>query len=174
MSPAPQGTKRRRREAAPGADAGAEPPLTGMRTEKTRAALRAVCRPAEWLLEYREARPGAKKLQAQVDSFMAEYDRREQEALLAQEAAAAGPDDEGWTVVGKKRSIGNKGLVVNALPSSKAATMKKKEKTNDSLKDFYRFQLREQRRNGAWMKTSVHPTAADTILPPSTDGIVAS
>ena len=28
--------------------------------------------------------------------------------------------------------------------------MKKKEKANDSLKDFYRFQLREQRRHGKY------------------------
>ena len=44
---------------------------------------------AEWIQEYRQVRPGAKKLQAQVDRFMAEYDRQEEEVRVVPQATPA-------------------------------------------------------------------------------------
>jgi hypothetical protein len=37
------------------------------------------CSSAEWIKQYRDARPGLEVLQAQVDQWMAEYDAREEQ-----------------------------------------------------------------------------------------------
>lgn len=83
----------------------------------------------------------------QLDSWVAAYEEEESRRKAAAAAAAA---EDGWTVVrhvGRKKTAGD-GVSVGAVaPAVAAAALQAKQAKQES--DFYRFQRREAKRNGA-------------------------
>lgn len=79
--------------------------------------------------------------QAQIDAYMAGYDKREREAAEAAKTSEA--DADGWVTVGKDgRNAGfeQKESVIGRLENKLAKDKKTKE-----LKNFYTFQIRESK-----------------------------
>lgn len=95
----------------------------------------------EWVAEYRAARPDMKVLQDEVDSYMAAFDEKETSAHEAAKVAKSTVDDDGFTLVTRKRRQKD-------VESEDAAAKRRKRKTEKELANFYRFQLRESRRDG--------------------------
>ncbi|EFJ17932.1 hypothetical protein SELMODRAFT_420728 [Selaginella moellendorffii] len=101
----------------------------------------------KWIAEYNARRPGIHVLQEQLDSFIADYEEREEQARKERQVAASG---DGWTVVtrqkGKRRSAdATSGIAVGAVHAAVAANAEKK---TQGLDDFYKFQKRDSHRNG--------------------------
>lgn len=95
----------------------------------------------KWCDEYMERLPNVDKLQAEIDSYMANYDeRKEQEDAAAKTADE--PDDDGWVTVTKKTHpvIEKKESVLSRIEQKEHVKKGRKE-----LKDFYRFQMKDSK-----------------------------
>lgn len=92
-------------------------------------------------------RPEHSVLQAKVDDYMDKFERSEYEAQQAAQARLNVMDEDGFTVV---TSAGNKGyntdgvIRIQAIKAEEAKNIKPKKK---ELQDFYRFQMREAKRD---------------------------
>ncbi|KAL1918593.1 uncharacterized protein VTP21DRAFT_2615 [Calcarisporiella thermophila] len=101
----------------------------------------------KWLFEYHQERPPASVLQSQVDAFMKKFteDEYEKERKLAE--LHNQPDEDGFITVTRKsrRNTNTDGTVtVTAARPEEIKDLKPKKK---ELKDFYRFQIREAKRD---------------------------
>ncbi|KAK3811840.1 MAG: SSU rRNA processing protein [Benniella sp.] len=102
---------------------------------------------AKWIGEYSRMRPEHSDLQARVDEYMDKFERSEYEAQQAAQARLNVMDEDGFTVV---TSAGNKGyntdgvIRIQAIKAEEAKKIKPKKK---ELQDFYRFQMREAKRD---------------------------
>ncbi|CAM9196956.1 unnamed protein product [Chrysoparadoxa australica] len=95
----------------------------------------------EWAVKrYKEARPSLQSLTEQVDKCVGEWEASN--AAKTQEAAkgVGEPDEDGFVTVTYKRK--RKGGASG--PVGRASEVQKKKKLE--LKDFYRFQMREEKR----------------------------
>lgn len=95
----------------------------------------------KWCDDYLEKLPEPKRLQEQIDSYIAAYDeRKEQENETAKQADA--PDDDGWVTVTKKTHpvIEKKESIFNRIEEKEKGKKRRKE-----LKDFYRFQMKDSK-----------------------------
>lgn len=93
----------------------------------------------KWCDEYLANLPEPKRLQADIDAYIAAYDdRKEVENAAAKQADQ--PDDDGWVTVTKKTHpvIEKKESIFNRITQNEKAKRGKKE-----LKDFYRFQMKD-------------------------------
>lgn len=101
----------------------------------------------EWLEEYHHKRPAAAALQIKVDEYMDKFERSEYEAQQAALARHNVMDEDGFTLV---TSAGHKGansdgvISIKAVKAEEAQHIKPKKK---ELQDFYRFQMREAKRD---------------------------
>ena len=92
-------------------------------------------------------RPNIEVVQNLADEAMEIFDQEQQEKRLAEQQRQNVPDEDGFILVGKstaKRNVGG-GASVQTVKLEEAQSLKPKDK---SLKDFYRFQMREQKMNG--------------------------
>jgi ribosomal RNA-processing protein 7 len=96
---------------------------------------------AKYLDEYHAARPDEAVLQQEVDSFMAAFEAKEEEAARRRAAAEAAADADGFTMVSSKK----RARVAPGKPSGKGSN--KKKKAPKELTNFYRFQVRESKRD---------------------------
>uniref|UniRef100_A0A0E0K4S7 Ribosomal RNA-processing protein 7 C-terminal domain-containing protein n=1 Tax=Oryza punctata TaxID=4537 RepID=A0A0E0K4S7_ORYPU len=101
--------------------------------------------PTEWILEYKQKRPGLKVLQQRIDEFITAHEEQQEQERKEREARAA---EDGWTVVvhhkGRKKTTDTEtgtavGCVSLAAMQEKMANKKPKEVDMN----FYRFQKRE-------------------------------
>ncbi|KAL0586220.1 hypothetical protein ABG067_004068 [Albugo candida] len=89
-----------------------------------------------YLEQYRRKRPGLEAIKEFTDKYMAEFDAREAAEIADRKTMQHQIDEDGFqTVVNPKRKIP---MDLDRLP--------KKQKSKE-LQDFYRFQLREKKRN---------------------------
>ncbi|KAG0223677.1 ribosomal RNA-processing protein 7-domain-containing protein [Mortierella sp. GBAus27b] len=101
----------------------------------------------KWVNDYHRVRPKHSDLQLKVDDYMEKFERSEYEAQQAALARLNVMDDDGFTLV---TSAGNKGyntdgvIKVQAIKAEDAKKIKPKKK---ELQDFYRFQMREAKRD---------------------------
>ncbi|KAG0008563.1 Ribosomal RNA-processing protein 7 [Entomortierella chlamydospora] len=92
-------------------------------------------------------RPNHSALQTKVDDYMDKFERSEYEAQQAALARLNAMDDDGFTLVTR---AGNKGyntdgvIKVQAIKAEDVKNIKPKKK---ELQDFYRFQMREAKRD---------------------------
>ncbi|XP_039621601.1 ribosomal RNA-processing protein 7 homolog A [Polypterus senegalus] len=98
----------------------------------------------KWISEYRDSLINTEELQAEVDAFMQEYDKKEAEEKQRAEAEDGVPDEEGWIKVTRhgKRPV---------MPRTQAASQKilareKKKRAKKELLNFYAWQHRETKR----------------------------
>ncbi|KAF9103371.1 Ribosomal RNA-processing protein 7 [Mortierella sp. AM989] len=102
---------------------------------------------AKWLNDYHRMRPAPSALQIKVDDYMDKFERSEYEAQQAALARLNVMDDDGFTLVTR---AGNKGyntdgvIKVQAVKAEEVKHIKPKKK---ELQDFYRFQMREAKRD---------------------------
>ncbi|KAF9433751.1 Ribosomal RNA-processing protein 7 [Entomortierella beljakovae] len=102
---------------------------------------------AKWMNDYHRMRPKHATLQVKVDDYMDKFERSEYENQQAALARLNSMDDDGFTLV---TSAGNKGyntdgvIKVQAVKADEIKHIKPKKK---ELQDFYRFQMREAKRD---------------------------
>ncbi|CAG8775242.1 25012_t:CDS:2 [Cetraspora pellucida] len=99
-----------------------------------------------WLQEYQKLRMDPNKLSAQVDEYIRKFEEAEKEKHKALEARRNQPDEDGFILVTGtgKRNINTDGTIT--VTAAKADVMKNLKPKNKELTDFYRFQMREAKR----------------------------
>lgn len=97
----------------------------------------------KYIRDYNNSIVDPAQLQKEVDTFMAEYDKK----LEAEKQNAKGQnvDEDGWTVVTKKGR--NPGLSRKESVESKIAQKLQKKQKKKRLENFYTFQVRESKMN---------------------------
>jgi ribosomal RNA-processing protein 7 len=93
---------------------------------------------------YERERPDHHSLQEEANGTMAAFERREAAHREAAAREAGSTDDDGFTMVG--RSKGAK-LVVGQAAAGRRANPRKRKKKTKELTNFYRWQLREQKKH---------------------------
>jgi ribosomal RNA-processing protein 7 len=91
---------------------------------------------AKWVRQSQNSHASTEDLQEDVDSFIRKFEQEEAEAKVAAEKSAE-PDDDGFVTVTRK---------TRPREEIKAPGGHKKKKKGE-LKNFYRFQIREGKRN---------------------------
>jgi hypothetical protein len=107
-----------------------------------------------WLNQYQRERGDTALMQERADLFMHEFDRVIVRERTKQTEQANVPDQDGWVTVqrrgGKKTSDGT--VTVGVANSTISTTRKGKTKS-----DFYRFQMREERRDRMCRINAINP-----------------
>eukprot|EP01138_Halocafeteria_seosinensis_P003079 gb/GECG01003147.1/.p1 GENE.gb/GECG01003147.1/~~gb/GECG01003147.1/.p1 ORF type:complete len:339 (+),score=61.14 gb/GECG01003147.1/:1-1017(+) len=95
----------------------------------------------KWVADYWASRPDPDTLQAEVDEYMKTFEIKEKESEEEKKRMAQQPDEEGFvTVTSKKRTP--------TVADEQSSNMKRKRKRGSLEKpNFYRFQLREQKKS---------------------------
>nr|CAG8463223.1 6536_t:CDS:10 [Entrophospora candida] len=102
---------------------------------------------SKWIQEYYSLYTDPKDLQAKIDDFMLNFEKTEQKKRKELEERLNKPDEDGFITVTRvgKRSVNTDGKIsVTAIKPEDVKNLKPK---NKELDDFYRFQLRETKRN---------------------------
>uniref|UniRef100_A0A1B6D7Q1 RRM domain-containing protein n=1 Tax=Clastoptera arizonana TaxID=38151 RepID=A0A1B6D7Q1_9HEMI len=94
--------------------------------------------------EYNQSILDPKNLQAEIDSFMVKYDKKEDERLQ-KEKEDGEPDDEGWVTVTRKGR--NPGFARKESVEKRILGKEKKRTAKKQLLNFYRFQIKESKMN---------------------------
>ncbi|XP_044255896.1 ribosomal RNA-processing protein 7 homolog A [Tribolium madens] len=97
---------------------------------------------SKWIHEYNSTVYNHEKLNEEVNNYIKQHEKEEEEKKSSEKQEV---DDEGWTVVTKKGrnpGLSRKESVENKLIKKNKIKSKKKE-----LKNFYTFQLKEQKMN---------------------------
>ena len=113
-----------------------------------------------WVEAHKAERPGATRLQEQLDAWTETHEEEEARIKAEREAKMA---EDGWTVVksqkGRKKTKDTpSGVTVGAVTQG-AATLLREKKQEQLVEDFYRFQKREKKRN------EVRTIGSDALLP---------
>ncbi|EDO44850.1 predicted protein [Nematostella vectensis] len=94
----------------------------------------------KWSHEYSLRYPDPLTLQEEIDTFMREFDKKEEQAKEAEKMERGQPDEEGWITVGKG------GRKPGATKVDAAEIQEKRKKKKKALVNFYQFQQRETKR----------------------------
>ncbi|GBB91618.1 hypothetical protein RclHR1_00190031 [Rhizophagus clarus] len=102
---------------------------------------------SRWLQDYRLRRPEQIILQEEVDEYMRKFEEAELERHKALEAKLNQPDEDGFITVTRvgRRSANTDGTIT--VTAAKPEEIKNLKPKNKELTDFYRFQMREAKRN---------------------------
>ncbi|WAR31285.1 RRP7A-like protein [Mya arenaria] len=99
----------------------------------------------KWCSDYQADVLDRSTLQAEIDTYMAEYDRKVQEEMERAKASEGVPDDEGWVTVtrfGKNKAAPRTEAHEKAISGKEKRRRKEKE-----LLNFYSFQIRQTKRD---------------------------
>ena len=96
----------------------------------------------QWVDAYRESIPTLSELRSEADEYMEAFEQRLGEERKAMELRRQQADDDGFTVVKRKHTARKSGQQASNISSRR----RKKRKT-EGLTDFYRFQMKEGKRN---------------------------
>ena len=81
---------------------------------------------SEWCKEYSEQKVDVTELQTEIDAYMADYDRRQEEEKEKALESEGVPDDEGWITV--TRHGKNKGAPRTEAMESRVTTKDKRKR----------------------------------------------
>jgi Ribosomal RNA-processing protein 7 (RRP7) C-terminal domain len=99
----------------------------------------------EWKSDYDNQIVSGLELQAEIDSFMDQHDKRVSDEQMLQKEAEGQADEDGWVTVTKK---GRKpGFARKESVEQKVLEREGKKKTKKQLLNFYTFQIRESKMN---------------------------
>ncbi|RHZ76470.1 hypothetical protein Glove_197g6 [Diversispora epigaea] len=101
----------------------------------------------KWFKEYQINRPDPHKLQVEVDEYMRKFEEIEEEKRKELEEKQNQPDEEGFITVTRagRRNANTDGTIT--VTAAKPEEIKNLKPKNKELPDFYRFQMRESKRN---------------------------
>ncbi|KAF8929801.1 ribosomal RNA-processing protein 7-domain-containing protein [Dissophora ornata] len=102
---------------------------------------------AKWINDYHRMRSDHATLQIKVDDYMEKFERSEYEAQQAALARLNVMDDDGFTLVTRAGSKGHNTDGVIKIQAVKAEDVKNIKPKKKELQDFYRFQMREAKRD---------------------------
>ncbi|KAF9928051.1 Ribosomal RNA-processing protein 7, partial [Linnemannia zychae] len=102
---------------------------------------------SKWLNEYHTRRPDPASLQLKVDDYMDKFERSEYEAQQAALARHNTMDEDGFTLVTRAGNKGHNSDGVITITAAKAEDVKNLKPKKKELQDFYRFQMREAKRD---------------------------
>ncbi|KAF9210945.1 Ribosomal RNA-processing protein 7 [Podila verticillata] len=103
---------------------------------------------SKWIQEYHHKRPAPAALQTKVDDYMDKFERSEYEAEQAALARHNVMDEDGFTLVtSAKGTKGANSDGVISIKAVKAEDVKHIKPKKKELQDFYRFQMREAKRD---------------------------
>ncbi|KAF9186929.1 Ribosomal RNA-processing protein 7 [Haplosporangium sp. Z 767] len=102
---------------------------------------------SKWINEYHTKRPQHSTLQSKVDEYMEKFERSEYEAQQAALARLNVMDDDGFTLVTRAGAKGANTDGVIKITAIKAEDVKNIKPKKKELQDFYRFQMREAKRD---------------------------
>ncbi|CAO3569166.1 unnamed protein product [Mortierella alpina] len=102
---------------------------------------------SKWINEYHMKRPEASVLQVKVDDYMEKFERSEYEAQQAALARHNVMDEDGFTLVTRAGKGGHNTDGVITVTAAKAEDVKNLKPKKKELQDFYRFQMREAKRD---------------------------
>ncbi|KAI1318274.1 Ribosomal RNA-processing protein 7 [Mortierella claussenii] len=102
---------------------------------------------SKWMNDYHRMRPDHTTLQAQVDDYMDKFERSEYEAQQAALARLNVMDDDGFTLVTRAGNKGHNTDGVIKVQAAKVEDVKNLKPKKKELQDFYRFQMREAKRD---------------------------
>lgn len=89
-------------------------------------------------------------LQVKVDDYMDKFERSEYETQQAALARHNVMDDDGFTLVTRAGSKGQNSDGVITITAAKAEEVKDLKPKKKELQDFYRFQMREAKRDSTF------------------------
>jgi len=102
----------------------------------------------KWLQQYKYIRPRPKALKTRVDNYMVNFSRMEEIEKLELDKKINLVDEDGFTLVTRRArrntNISKDGASVTAARLEDVKNLKPKKK---ELQDFYRFQMKEKKRN---------------------------
>ncbi|KAK9465419.1 ribosomal RNA-processing protein 7-domain-containing protein [Lipomyces arxii] len=101
----------------------------------------AMCGSARYLAIHKRQYLPSEALQATVDSFVAAYNKAEAEKEKLAKRALSIPDEDGFVTV--SRQVGRTGAAISSDALREEA---KKRQKKGELKDFYRYQVREEKK----------------------------
>ncbi|KAG0366831.1 ribosomal RNA-processing protein 7-domain-containing protein [Gamsiella multidivaricata] len=102
---------------------------------------------AKWINDYHRMRPAHSAIQIKVDDYMDKFERSEYEAQQAALARLNVMDEDGFTLVTRAGSKGHNTDGVIKIQAVKAEDVKNIKPKKKELQDFYRFQMREAKRD---------------------------
>jgi len=101
--------------------------------------------------QYKYTRPRPKALKTRVDNYMVNFTRMEEIEKLELDKKANIVDEDGFTLVTRRTrrntNTTKDGASVTAARYEDVKNLKPKKK---ELQDFYRFQMKEKKRNGKY------------------------
>jgi len=102
----------------------------------------------QWMQQYKYTRPRPKALKTRVDNYMVNFTRMEEIEKLELDKKINIVDEDGFTLVTRRArrntNISKDGASVTAARYEDVKNLKPKKK---ELQDFYRFQMKEKKRN---------------------------
>jgi ribosomal RNA-processing protein 7 len=99
----------------------------------------------EWKSDYDNQIVSGLELQAEIDTFMDQHDKRVSDEQMLLKEAEGQADEDGWVTVTKK---GRKpGFARKESVEQKVLEKEGKKKTKKQLLNFYTFQIRESKMN---------------------------
>ncbi|KAJ3020233.1 Ribosomal RNA-processing protein 7 A [Thoreauomyces humboldtii] len=103
----------------------------------------------KWVAQHFESRPRLAQLQLETDTTLVAFEDAEREARLAIEDQRNVPDEDGFVTVvrGRGRKNTNMDGQGASVSAARPEDLKKLKPKKKELVDFYRFQMRETKRN---------------------------
>lgn len=96
-----------------------------------------------WLQRFQAARPSTSEVMARADKYIQEFSEKEEQTEAELERRRGVADSDGFTLVTRKQTARASGQT----RASNRRGRNRKKKPSKELKDFYRFQLRENKRS---------------------------
>jgi ribosomal RNA-processing protein 7 len=98
-----------------------------------------------WCENYNNNIVDAKELQSEIDAYIAEYDKASAERIQIEKDAVDAEDEDGWKTITKKGR--NPGFARKEAIKNNILKNEAKKKMKKTLKNFYRFQIKETKIN---------------------------
>lgn len=98
-----------------------------------------------WCENYNNSIVDVKELQSEIDTYMEKYDKMSAEQIRVEKDAVDDKDEDGWKTVTKKGR--NPGFARKEATKNNILKNEAKKKMKKTLKNFYRFQIKETKIN---------------------------
>ncbi|KAL4658024.1 Gastric cancer antigen Zg14-like [Arapaima gigas] len=99
----------------------------------------------KWMQQYKQSLVNQEELQAAVDSFMQEYDKKKEEESEQQKEAEEEEDEDGWVKV-TRGGRGRKARPHSEMANQRALQKEAKKRKRKELLNFYVWQHRHRQR----------------------------